>query len=101
MYINSGGNPVHQYVYQADRHLLRSYSSNRDYRRHGYGYPAYFGTSYAYPTGSYHSCRPYHAYPVGSYYSRPFYHGYHGYHGCYGFGHGAFSVGGLHVHVRF
>ena len=99
MYINSGGKPVYDYVFQADRHNIRSWRRGYDYRNKGYyGYssPYYFGNSYSYPVHSYYH-HPVRTYPI---YGGHHYGGYHGYHGGIHV-HGAFSVGGLRVHVNF
>lgn len=107
MYINSGGKPVYSYVFQADRRSVRSWRRGYDYSNCGYGYPYYFGSSY-----SSYSSYPSYYYPVHSYTTYPVYRsfrgfgGHHGFHhgyfgGFHGHAHGAFSVGGLRVHVGF
>ncbi len=97
MYINSGGEPVYDYVFQADRCNVRSWRRSYRYQNDAYYAPPYFGSSYGYPVHSYY--RPVYArsYPI---YGGHHYGGYRGYHGGF-HAHGSFSVGGLRVHVRF
>ena len=96
MYINSGGQPVYEYVFQADRYNLRSWRrSYYDSGSYGYSSPYYFGSSYVSPGRSYYRS----AYGARTIFGGRHCGGYHGYHGGIR-AHGAFSVGGLRVHVR-